>query len=52
MPAIAAAVLLYFRWTWTGGAMLVVTALMINFFRDPDRNIPSDPKLIVSPADG
>ena len=51
-PAIAAAALLYFRWTWTGGAMLVVTALMINFFRDPDRNIPSDPKLIVSPADG
>ena len=32
--------------------MLIVTALMVNFFRDPERRVPTDPGLIVSPADG
>ena len=26
--------------------------LVVNFFRDPERTVPSDPHLIVSPADG
>lgn len=32
--------------------LLVVTAFMAYFFRDPKRVPPVDPKLIVSPADG
>lgn len=32
--------------------MFAITALMVNFFRDPDRKIPSDAGIIVSPADG
>ncbi len=31
---------------------LVFAFLVLNFFRDPDRTIPSDPQVIVSPADG
>jgi phosphatidylserine decarboxylase len=31
---------------------LILTILVLNFFRDPDRPLPSDPAAIVSPADG
>ena len=31
---------------------LILTILVLNFFRDPDRAIPADPNAIVSPADG
>ena len=30
----------------------ILTVLVLNFFRDPERTIPSDPAAIVSPADG
>ena len=30
----------------------MAAALVLNFFRDPERTIPVDPNLIVSPADG
>ena len=35
-----------------GVLFLVAAILVLNFFRDPERTIPSDPSLIVSPADG
>jgi phosphatidylserine decarboxylase len=35
-----------------GALFLVVAALVLNFFRDPERSIPAGPNLIVSPADG
>ena len=35
-----------------GALFLVAAILVLNFFRDPERTIPSDPSLIVSPADG
>jgi phosphatidylserine decarboxylase len=35
-----------------GILFLVAAILVLNFFRDPERTIPSDPSLIVSPADG
>ncbi len=31
---------------------LFLAFLVLNFFRDPDREIPGDPQVIVSPADG
>jgi phosphatidylserine decarboxylase len=42
---------------WAAGASgafvgLVLAGLVINFFRDPERQVPADPKAIVSPADG
>jgi len=33
-------------------AMCFVTALVIWFYRDPEREVPSEPGLFVSPADG
>ena len=35
-----------------GAVFLVVALLVLNFFRDPERQIPSEPGAIVSPADG
>ena len=35
-----------------GTFFLVLALLVLNFFRDPDRNIPADPHAVVSPADG
>ncbi len=35
-----------------GVLFLAVAVLVLNFFRDPERAIPADPCLIVSPADG
>jgi phosphatidylserine decarboxylase len=41
-----------FHWHWLGGILLLLGAFVLYFFRDPDRTIPADPDLIVSPADG
>lgn len=35
-----------------GAFFLLVAALVLNFFRDPERSIPSEPGAIVAPADG
>jgi phosphatidylserine decarboxylase len=32
--------------------LLVLAAFFLFFFRDPDRDSPHDPKLVLSPADG
>jgi phosphatidylserine decarboxylase len=38
---------------WLGGCFfLVLAALVLYFFRDPEREIPTDPNAIISPADG
>src|SRR5579862_912409 len=31
---------------------IVLAILILNFFRDPERTIPSEPNVLVSPADG
>ena len=35
-----------------GAIVLIIAFLVLNFFRDPDRPIPSEPGALVSPADG
>ena len=35
-----------------GAFFLLAAFLVLNFFRDPDRRIPTDPEVVVSPADG
>lgn len=35
-----------------GGALVFLGLFVFSFFRNPDRHIPADPGLIVSPADG
>jgi phosphatidylserine decarboxylase len=37
---------------WIAVPMLVLTALVINFFRDPERVVPVGEQLVTAPADG
>jgi phosphatidylserine decarboxylase len=39
-------------WPWLGLLVLPVLIWLFAFFRDPERPIPGDPQLMVSPADG
>jgi phosphatidylserine decarboxylase len=40
------------RWPWVGGVLLFLGLFTTFFFRDPDRAVPADPRLVLSPADG
>lgn len=52
MPGVLT-VLLFALGFWIVGALfLIVTLFMAYFFRDPKREVPADPNLVVSPADG
>ncbi|PYV11602.1 MAG: phosphatidylserine decarboxylase family protein [Acidobacteria bacterium] len=44
--------LMGFRLYGSGAFFLILAVLILNFFRDPEREIPADPRAIVSPADG
>lgn len=46
------AVLFLLGWTIPAGVALLVTIFVISFFRDPERAVPTDPRLILAPADG
>src|SRR6185436_5412283 len=39
-------------WKIPAAVALLLSAFTINFFRDPERVGPTDPRLILSPADG
>lgn len=39
-------------WNWVAGILFLLGAFVLYFFRDPQRTIPSEPGMIVSPADG
>jgi len=50
-PLILGILLMAFRWWWA--AVLVALGLFVMyFFRDPERQIPSEPGAVVSPGDG
>jgi phosphatidylserine decarboxylase len=49
--AAAIAVTLFAGWGWSG-AFWLIALFVLQFFRDPPRAIPSDPKAVLSPADG
>src|SRR5947199_774848 len=42
----------WLRWAAAGIFLLLLTAFVAFFFRNPKRKIPADPCVIVSPADG
>jgi phosphatidylserine decarboxylase len=53
LPLLVAAALLFaLRFAVFGVVFLAAALLVLNFFRDPEREIPCDPQAIVSPADG
>lgn len=39
-------------WNWAGIFLLALCACILLFFRDPERQIPDEPGLVVAPADG
>ena len=49
--AVSAAVGLFAGWGWSVPLWLV-TLFVLQFFRDPPRDVPVDPAAVVSPADG
>jgi phosphatidylserine decarboxylase len=51
--AIAAAIAatLFAGWSWSI-ALWLIALFVLQFFRDPPRAIPSDPRAVLSPADG
>jgi phosphatidylserine decarboxylase len=50
--AIVAGGLAAIKLYWAAAAVLILTALVLNFFRDPERMPPADPDAMVCPADG
>ena len=51
-PLLLGVLAIVLHW-WIAGVLLAVLGLFcFSFFRDPDRQIPPDPAVIVSPADG
>jgi len=55
-PFVAAAGVLALVATWFAGwwsvPLWVVVLFVVQFFRDPPREVPDDPRAVVSPADG
>ncbi len=52
-PLIAAtAAAIWAGWTAAGIGLFAIAVFVLYFFRDPERSIPADPSVIVSPADG
>src|SRR6476659_9848155 len=51
-PLLVGVVLLAIHWNWLGGIAIVLGLFVLFFFRDPERTPPSEPSMIVSPADG
>jgi phosphatidylserine decarboxylase len=52
VPLLLAAAAAVLGFWWVAGFLLLVTLFMVFFFRDPKRVPPSDPDVVVSPADG
>jgi phosphatidylserine decarboxylase len=39
-------------WKWAAAMLFLLGAFVLYFFRDPERVVPSEPGIMVSPADG
>ena len=51
-PLVAGIVCVALGWRWPGGVLIFLALFVFYFFRDPQRQIPSDVGAVVSPADG
>ena len=52
VPLLLAAAAAVLGFWWVAGFLLLLTLFMAFFFRDPKRVPPTDPDVVVSPADG
>jgi len=50
--AVVALVCLVLGWLCVAGVLILLLAFVVNFFHDPERDVPQDPDAFVSPADG
>ena len=50
--AVAVALIVAYLWGWWSVPFWLVALFILQFFRDPPRNVPNDPEAVVSPADG
>lgn len=51
-PLVLGAACLIFGWKWPAGILIFLGLFVFYFFRDPERTIPTDPGVVVAPADG
>jgi phosphatidylserine decarboxylase len=51
-PLVVGAACLIPGWKWAAGILIFLGLFVFYFFRDPEREIPSDTGAVVSPADG
>ncbi|MDQ7007034.1 MAG: phosphatidylserine decarboxylase [Acidobacteriota bacterium] len=51
-PLVAAGFALLAGWVWAAVGCGLLAAACAAFFRDPDRRVPTDPALVLAPADG
>src|ERR1700683_4228121 len=51
-PLVAGVACLIPGWKWAAGVLIFLGLFVFYFFRDPEREIPTDPGAVVSPADG
>jgi phosphatidylserine decarboxylase len=51
-PLAAGAICIALGWEWAGGILVLLGLFVFYFFRDPQRTIPTEPGIVVSPADG
>ena len=52
LPVAAALVLFALGFWWLAAPLLLLAAFMAYFFRDPQRRVPAEADVVVSPADG
>lgn len=52
IPVALAIIPMLFGLWWVAVALLLIAAFMAFFFRDPRRNAPTEPGIVVAPADG
>jgi phosphatidylserine decarboxylase len=51
-PIVAGLLCLIPGWHWPSGILIFLGLFVFYFFRDPERRIPADAGIVVSPADG
>jgi len=52
VPFLLAVLAFVLGWPVLGGILLFLAGFVLYFFRDPERQVPADPTVVVSPADG
>jgi len=51
-PLVLGAACILLGWQWPGGILIFLALFVFYFFRDPERQIPAETGVVVSPADG